>query len=199
MISVRNVIGAMVVGCAALLFGSAAQARSLPDPTISKPSGMQLQSADPNASKPDVAKRKKPIVKDKPAAKEPAEKRSEREFRDGYRKAYALIYQNKDFDAGIAELKKLGHDDNPDVATLIGYSSRKLGRMEEAKTWYEKALTADPKHARTWQYYGMWHLEQGDRADAETYLETIRNICGTGCEEFRSLKLALSDPTWATY
>jgi hypothetical protein len=45
----------------------------------------------------------------------------------------------------------------------------------------------------------MWHLEQGERAEAETYLETIRNICGTGCEEFRSLKLALSDPTWATY
>ena len=96
-------------------------------------------------------------------------------------------------------MKELGHDDNPDVATLIGYSSRKLGRMEEAKTWYEKALAADPKHARTWQYYGMWHLEQGERAKAETYLETIRDICGTGCEEFRSLKLALSDPTWATY
>ncbi len=199
MISVRDVIGATGMVCAALLFAGTAQAMSLPDPAISKPSEPQLQSADPNAGKPDIAKRKKPVVKDKPAAKEPAEKKSERDFRDGYRRAYALIYTNRDYDAGITELKKLGHDEHPDVANLIGYSSRKLVRMEDARTWYEKALAADPKHARTWQYYGMWHLEQGERATAENYLETIRNICGTGCEEFQSLKLALSDPAWATY
>jgi tetratricopeptide (TPR) repeat protein len=199
MISVRNTIGAVAVGCATLFLGASAQSMSLPDPAISTPSGPQLQSSDPNAAKRDTTKRKKPVEKDKPAAKEPAEKKSEREFLDGYRNAYALIYTDRDYDAGIAALKRLGHDEHPDVANLIGYSSRKLGRMEDAKVWYERALAADPKHARTWQYYGMWYLEQGERAKAEEYLQTIRNICGTGCEEFRSLKLALSDDTWATY
>ncbi|MGV3634685.1 MAG: tetratricopeptide repeat protein, partial [Pseudorhodoplanes sp.] len=73
-----------------------------------------------------------------------------------------------------------------------GFASRKLGRTEDAKVWYEKALAADPKHTRTWQYYGMWHLERGDRAKAEDHLETIAAICGTGCDDYTSLKLALA-------
>jgi tetratricopeptide (TPR) repeat protein len=38
------------------------------------------------------------------------------------------------------------------VATLIGYASRKLGRYDDAKYWYDKALAADPNHAVTWSY-----------------------------------------------
>ena len=76
--------------------------------------------------------------------------------------AYALIYKQHNYEAGIAKLKALGHDEHPDVATLIGYASRKLGRYDDAKFWYEKALAADPNHARTWSYYGMWHAEQGN-------------------------------------
>jgi tetratricopeptide (TPR) repeat protein len=49
----------------------------------------------------------------------------------------------------------MGYDDNADVATLLGYASRKLGRYDDAKYWYDKALAADPNHALTWSYYGM--------------------------------------------
>jgi Flp pilus assembly protein TadD len=88
-------------------------------------------------------------------------------------------------------LSALGQDEHPDVANLIGFASRKLGRTEDAKVWYEKALAADPKHTRTWQYYGMWHLERGDRVTAEQHLERIRLICGQGCEDYSSLRDAL--------
>ena len=30
------------------------------------------------------------------------------------------------------------------MATLLGYASRKLGRYDDAKYWYEQALAADP-------------------------------------------------------
>ena len=58
---------------------------------------------------------------------------------------------------------------NADVANLIGYSSRKLGRYDDSKLWYERALAADPAHARTWSYYGMWHAEQGNLLKAREF------------------------------
>ena len=85
------------------------------------------------------------------------------------------------------QLRALKHDDNADVANLIGYSSRKLGRYADSKIWYEKALAADPRHARTWSYYGMWHAEQGNTLKALDYLATVRNICGTECREYVEL------------
>lgn len=122
--------------------------------------------------------------------KKAPEKKTERPFIDGYRLAYGMIYDQQNYADAIVLLHSLGHDEHPDVANLIGYASRKLGRTDDAKVWYEKALAADPQHARTWQYYGMWQLERGDRARAETYLERIRLICGN-CEEYTSLRDAL--------
>jgi len=83
--------------------------------------------------------------------------------------------------AGIDKLKSLGHDDNPDVANLVGYSSRTLGRYDDSKLWYERALAADPAHARTWSYYGMWHAEQGNLLKARDYLAKVESLCGTRC------------------
>jgi hypothetical protein len=45
---------------------------------------------------------------------------------------------------------------------------------------------------RTWQYYGMWQLEQGNRLKAQDFLAKIRDICGTACKEYASLKEALN-------
>ena len=77
------------------------------------------------------------------------------DFLKAYHAAYALIYDKGDYDAGIAALRAMGYDDNPDVATTIGYASRRLGRYDDAKYWYDKALAADPNHVTTWSYYGM--------------------------------------------
>ena len=127
-------------------------------------------------------------VKKKKPKKETKEKQTEQQFIDGYKAAHAMIYQKHDYTAGIHKLKSLGHDDNPDVANLIGYSSRKLGRYDDSKTWYERALAADPKHARTWSYYGMWHAEQGNLLKAREYLATVESLCGTKCREYTELK-----------
>jgi tetratricopeptide (TPR) repeat protein len=122
---------------------------------------------------------------------------SAEDFLTGYHAAYALIYDRGDYEAGIAALRALGYDDNADVATLIGYASRKLGRYGDAKLWYERALAADPNHAVTWSYYGMWQAEQGNVLKARDDLEKVRLICGTDCRAYRMLKDAI-DGT-ATY
>ena len=113
---------------------------------------------------------------------------SAKEFLDRYHAAYALIYDRSDYKAGISALRAMGYDDNADVATLLGYASRKLGRYDDAKYWYDKALASDPNHALTWSYYGMWQAEQGNLLKAKDDLEKVRQICGTECREYVALK-----------
>jgi Tetratricopeptide repeat len=112
----------------------------------------------------------------------------------GYRAAYATIYDRNDYASAIEQLKALGRDDLPNVANLIGYSYRKLGDYKLSQIWYERALKADPNHVLTWQYYGLWQIEQGNRDQALYHLSRIASICGTDCEEYRSLAAALEKP-----
>jgi tetratricopeptide (TPR) repeat protein len=116
-------------------------------------------------------------------------------FLEGYRAAYATIYDRHDYASAIEQLKTLGQDDRADVANLIGYSYRKLGDYKVSQVWYERALQADPNHVRTWQYYGLWQLERGNREQAQYHLGRIQQICGTECAEYKSLALALNQPT----
>jgi tetratricopeptide (TPR) repeat protein len=119
-------------------------------------------------------------------------------FRDAYRTAYATIYERNDYLAAIDQLHTLRHDDHPNVANLIGYSYRKLGDYRQSQIWYERALKADPNHVLTWNYYGLWQIEQGNREQAQYHLTRIAAICGTGCDEYRSLAAALEKPPGTT-
>jgi tetratricopeptide (TPR) repeat protein len=116
-------------------------------------------------------------------------------FARDYRAAYATIYDRNDYNVAIDQLKALGHDDYPNVANLIGYSYRKLGDYYKlSQVWYQRALKADPSHVLTWQYYGLWQIEQGNRDQAQYHLSRIAAICGTDCQEYRSLAAALEKP-----
>ena len=79
----------------------------------------------------------------------------------GMTKEAALLQFNSVTDAG-EQLKALGHDDHPNVGSLIGYSYRKFGDYKFSQVWYERALKADPNHLLTWQYYGLLQIEQGN-------------------------------------
>ena len=127
-------------------------------------------------------------------AKRPKKQKSSsaEDFLNGWHMAYALIYDKSDYVGGIAVLRAMGYDDNADVATLIGYASRKLGRYDDAKLWYDRALAADPNHALTWSYYGMWQAEQGNVLKAKDDLEKVKSICGnTDCREYTALKAVI--------
>jgi tetratricopeptide (TPR) repeat protein len=112
----------------------------------------------------------------------------------GYRSAYETIYDRHDYAAAIGQLRALGQDDDASVATLIGYSYRKLGDYKLSQIWYERALKTDPDHVRTWQYYGLWQLEQGNREQAQYHLNKIAQLAGTDSEDYRSLAAALDQP-----
>src|SRR6202043_2944298 len=97
------------------------------------------------------------------------------------------IYDRNDYASAIEQLKALGQDDRADVANLIGYSYRKLGDYKVSQIWHERAVKVDPNLVRTWQYYGLWQLEQGNRDQAQYHLNLIGQIFCTDCSEFRSL------------
>jgi tetratricopeptide (TPR) repeat protein len=167
------------------LIAASAFALALPARAVDSPSPMadkpKAATAAPKAtSKATNTKKKKPKKEDQ---------KSEQQFIDGYKSAHAMIYKRHEYAAGIDKLKSLGHDENADVANLIGYSSRKLGRYDDSKLWYERALAADPTHTRTWSYYGMWHAEQGNLLKARDYLAKVQSLCGnTKCREYTELK-----------
>ena len=129
----------------------------------------------PSASPPPPSTRPAPRSSSK-SKKKPTKQSSadDADFRQGYRAAHATIYERNDYAAAIGQLKALGHDDNAGVANLIGYSYRKLGDYKLSQTWYERALKADPNHVLTWQYYGLWQIEQGNRDQASYHLEPDR-------------------------
>jgi tetratricopeptide (TPR) repeat protein len=118
-------------------------------------------------------------------------------FVQGYRSAYATIYDRHDYAAAIEQLRALGQDDYANVANLIGYSYRKLGDYPQSQVWYERALKSDPNHVLTWNYYGFWQIEQGNREQAEYHLSRIGEICGTDCHEYQTLAAALELPPGA--
>ena len=118
-------------------------------------------------------------------------KAADARFLDDYRAARAMILAG-DYRGGIEAMHALGHDEHPDVANYIGYAYRKLGDYADSKVWYEKALAADPNHVRTWSYYGMWEMEQGNRLKAQDFLQKVKLICGnTTCKEYTELKAVI--------
>jgi tetratricopeptide (TPR) repeat protein len=146
--------------------------------------------ANPDESPPpssDQGKKKKKSSEVKPGIEDTT-------FAKGYRAAYATIYDRGDYAAAIPQLKALGRDDSAAVANLIGYSYRKLGDYKVSQIWYERALKADPSHVKTWQYYGLWQVEQGNRDQAQYHLNRIAQLTGTTSEEYRSLATALEKP-----
>ena len=143
--------------------------------------------AAPDNDPPPPPQKKKKSSEARPGVEQAA-------FADGYRAAYAAIYDRHDYASAIEQLKALGRDDSAAVANLIGYSYRKLGDYKVSQIWYERALKADPSHVKTWQYYGLWQVEQGNRDQAQHHLNRIAALTGTGSEEYRSLAAALEQP-----
>jgi tetratricopeptide (TPR) repeat protein len=187
----------LAIKLAALAAFVTALVAALPvSPALAAGGGGDPVSMDPNpVTKPPATKT--PATHTTAKGKKKPDKQSSLDdpaFAKGYRAAYATIYDRNDYAEAIVQLRALGHDDHPNVANLIGYSYRKLGDYRLSQVWYERALKADPNHVLTWQYYGLWQIEQGNRDQAQYHLSRIAAICGTGCAEYRSLAEALEKP-----
>ena len=80
---------------------------------------------------------------------------------------------------------------NADAYNLLGYSSRWLGKYDEAFAAYDKALALDPKHKGALEYSGVAYLKVNQKAKAEAQLARLKSICVT-CEETTDLAKAIA-------
>lgn len=91
----------------------------------------------------------------------------------------------------IALLKSLSKDDDPRVLNYLGFSHRKLGKVDEALPYYEKALKIEPDFTLARSYLGEAYLQQGKVDKAKGELAKIEAVCGTSCKEYETLAEAI--------
>jgi len=80
---------------------------------------------------------------------------------------------------------------NADAYNYLGYSSRWLGKYDEAFAAYGKALALDPQHKGALQYSGIAYLKTGQKPQAEAQLARLQAICAS-CEETGELAKAVA-------
>jgi tetratricopeptide (TPR) repeat protein len=108
--------------------------------------------------------------------------------------AYALAKAGRYTEAlAVLDLMK---DPNTAVAlNYRGYATRRMGKVDEGIGYYLKSVALDPRYAQVREYLGEAYLIKGDAASAKAQLRAIKGICGTTCEEYQDLLVAIADPT----
>lgn len=81
--------------------------------------------------------------------------------------------------------------DNPDIMSLLGFSYRKTRNFEDALTFYEWALKAEPEHKGANEYLGELYLETNQFDKAMHQLEILDSLCSSDCKEYSKLKKAI--------
>ena len=109
-----------------------------------------------------------------------------------YNKALTLI-KDKNYDKAIVKLKEAeaAAKKDADIQNLLGFSHRKLGKLDEAAKYYKSALDLDTKHKGALEYQGELFLMLGDKASAEKNLQKLDKICWLGCSELNDLRTAI--------
>ena len=103
-------------------------------------------------------------------------------YATGYELAKAGDYE------GALEFLTAGTDPK-DVRflTMIGYSTRKLGKVDAGMAYYAQALAIDPNSVTTREYLGEAYLQKKDLAGAKAQLVEIQSRCGATCESYTEL------------
>ena len=97
-----------------------------------------------------------------------------------------------DYASALDVLRAASNQADPRIQTMIGFSLRKLGLVDEGMAYYAAALRANPELTNTRQYLGEAFLQKGDRTAALEQLGEIAKRCGTTCEDYRLLADAIA-------
>lgn len=115
---------------------------------------------------------------------------------DLYAQGRALAVAGE-YERALDLLTSVRNQDDAMVLTMIGYSKRKMGAVDEGIGYYKKALVIEPDNVLTREYLGEGYVMMGRFDLAEGELERIASICGTECDAYQDLKAAIAgDPDW---
>ena len=106
-----------------------------------------------------------------------------------YARAIGLI-NDKRYAEALSSLEQSLHafGPHPDILTAIGYTHRKMGRLDEAERDYRQALAIAPDHRGATEYYGELKVVQGDLVAAKALLARLEDTCAFGCAETEELR-----------
>jgi tetratricopeptide (TPR) repeat protein len=110
------------------------------------------------------------------------------EGRAAYAEAVGLINQERYAEAFAAlERTQAAVGPHADVLNYMGFTSRKLGRLDDALAYYGEALTIDPNHLGATEYLGELYIQMGQLDRARTQLARLDDLCAYGCAQREEL------------
>ena len=101
------------------------------------------------------------------------------------------IEKKENFEGALKDLEVYVYE-NPQNANgwnFIGFTSRKLGKYDDAEVYYKTGLEISPNHEGILSYQGELFLQTGRYELAVENLEKLADLCKFNCTE----KKALSD------
>lgn len=102
--------------------------------------------------------------------------------------------QRSDWASAIDHLSQVvrNEPDNADAHNALGFAYRQGNRMESAFRHFRESLRLNPKHRSAHENIGEAYLKTGNKAKAREHLTALERLCGTTCEEQRSLAKAIA-------
>ena len=84
---------------------------------------------------------------------------------------------------------------NADAHNYLGFSYRKIGKLDLAAESYNQVFSVDPNHKGALEYQGELYLKLGNLTSAQMNLAKLARLCPSSCKEFAELKRAIADFT----
>jgi tetratricopeptide (TPR) repeat protein len=186
----------MLAGVTAIAVAAAVPALAAGESDSSSSSGAAApkckdgQVWDPNAST-WLGKGKCVAAADlvKPEEKKPEEKKQSLIYDYGKQLAKAGEYEQ-----AIRVLAMAPDQNDPRVLNYLGYSHRKLGKMDAALQYYQAAVEQNPDFSLVREYLGEAYIQLGLLEKAREQLTEIERICGgRSCGEYGQLAQLIVD------
>eukprot|EP01025_Chloroclados_australasicus_P019349 TRINITY_DN20551_c0_g1_i2.p2 TRINITY_DN20551_c0_g1~~TRINITY_DN20551_c0_g1_i2.p2 ORF type:complete len:125 (+),score=7.88 TRINITY_DN20551_c0_g1_i2:87-461(+) len=99
-----------------------------------------------------------------------------------------------DYENAIQVLHAVPDGNDPRVLNYLGYSHRKLGRMDAALAYYHAAVEQNPDFSLVREYLGEAYIQLGMLEAARGQLTEIERICGgKACAEYGMLASLIVD------
>jgi len=124
------------------------------------------------------------------ASKSCVDKKSELNDDTIYNAARQFAYAGK-YDEALEMLKRAKNQNDTRILTYYGYTNRKLGNVDVAFDYYNRAIAVDANNLLARSYMGQGFVQQGKLEEARAQLVEIRDRGGKGTYAYEALYEAL--------
>ena len=108
---------------------------------------------------------------------------------------YESAYWNAksgNYKQALSIVARANNKDDPRILRITGFATRKLGDVDAAMPFYQRALGINPNDTLTREYMGEAFVTKGDMTSANMQLGEIEKRCGKACEDYAKLAEAIA-------